>query len=309
MNYFEKIFKWLGVEQKKKTEEKPQDLVDTAPLSPDTLETIEGEIQRGGLRTGSAQAKGDQREGNEDSLLVLTAAEIGEGGFPNFGLFCVADGAGGMGAGELASYIAIRTIVQFLLKEQFLSLLDITNGSYSRDVKELMHRAFQRADSTVNEGAKGGVTTLTVALLLGNQLTIGHVGDSRAYFIRHDNIELTTRDHSVPWRLVEIGQLTPDAAREHPQRNLLWNAVGKGSNLHVDVSTYPVPVGGHLLICSDGLWSEIPDRQLHELAHQSRDPYVTCEAMVKHANEVGGSDNITAIMVSFAPEYGNIYPA
>jgi serine/threonine protein phosphatase PrpC len=309
MKFLDRIYNFLKVKTEKEGKAKTQDLVDTAPLSPETLETVEGDMQRGSIRTGSAQVKGDQREGNEDSLLVLTAAEIGEKQLPNFGLFCVADGAGGVGAGELASYIAIRTITQFLLKEQFLTLLEQSNGSYSSDVKDLMHRAFSRADSSVIEGAKGGVTTLTVALLHGDHITIGHVGDSRAYFIRGDNIELTTRDHSVPWRLVEIGQLTPDAAREHPQRNLLWNAVGKGSNLYVDVSTYPVPIGGHLLLCSDGLWSEIPDQELQELIHQSNDPYKVCAAMVQKANDIGGSDNITAVLVTFTPEYGHIYPS
>jgi serine/threonine protein phosphatase PrpC len=281
-----------------------EDLVDTAPLPQDVVEDAEGDLRRSGYDAGSAQAMGHQREENEDALLALTASEIGEDSIPGFGLFCVADGAGGHGHGELASELAIKSVTRYLLKEHFLSLLDPTQKSDAQSIKEIMHRAFKHADSTVNSNAQGGQTTLTTVLLLGNQLIIGHVGDTRAYVIKNDKIELTTRDHSVPWRLVEIGQLTAEEARDHPQRNLLWNAVGKGNNLFIDVFTCPVPSGGSLLLCSDGLWSEVPDEELHQIVSSAGNPSVACEAMVNRANEAGGSDNITAVLISFSSDYG-----
>lgn len=280
------------------------DLVDTAPLPKGAIKTVEGDLRWGGYNAGSAQATGRQRKENEDALLILTTSEIGEGSLPEFGVFCVADGAGGHGHGELASALALRTVARYLLKEQFLYQLDATVLNDAQIAKELMHRAFERADSSVNAGAKGGVTALTAVLLHGNLLTIGHVGDTRAYLINGEKIQLATRDHSVPWRLVEIGQLTPEEARDHPQRNLLWNAVGKGENLFVDVFTYPVPSGGCLLLCSDGLWSEILDEDLQQIINNSNDPYIACEMMVQQANSSGGSDNITAVLVAFSSDYG-----
>ena len=306
MEYFERIRRKLfgETEPEEVVPEGQEDLVDTAPLPASIMETAQGDLRWGGYCVGSAQAIGHQRKENEDSLLVLTTSEIGEDSLPEFGLFCIADGAGGHGHGEIASALALNTAVRYLLKEQFLLQLDSIGKDNTQSAKELMHRAFELSDSSVNTAAKGGVTTLTVALLHGNHLTIGHVGDTRAYLINGGKIQLATRDHSVPWRLVEIGQLTPEEARVHPQRNLLWNAIGKGENLFVDVFTYPVPVGGYLLLCSDGLWSEVLDKDLQKLVQKFKDPYIVCEEMVQQADVSNGSDNITAILVAFSDEYG-----
>ncbi len=305
MKFFEGIRRILFGEVEPEVESGGQeDLIDTAPLPVSVVEKTQGDLRWGGYYAGSAQAIGRQRKENEDSLLVLTTSEIGEDSLPTFGLFCVADGAGGHGHGELASALALKTVARYLVKEQLLFQLDSLGRNNTQSAKELMHRAFELSDSSVNASAKGGVTTLTVALLHGNHLTIGHVGDSRAYLINGGKIQLATRDHSVPWRLVEIGQLTPEEAREHPQRNLLWNAIGKGENLFVDVFTYPVPVGGYLLLCSDGLWSEILDGELRKMVQKSKDPYEVCEEMVQQADFSSGSDNITAVLVAFSEEYG-----
>jgi serine/threonine protein phosphatase PrpC len=305
MKYFEGIRRLLfGEEEPEVKEERQDDLVDTAPLPVSIVDTVRGDLRWGGYSAGSAQVIGHQRKENEDSLLILTTSEIGEDSLPEFGLFCIADGAGGHGHGEIASALALNTVARYLIKEQFLFQLDSLSRNNTQSAKELMHRAFELSDSNVSANAKGGVTTLTVALLHGNHLTIGHVGDTRAYLINGGRIQLATRDHSVPWRLVEIGQLTPEEAREHPQRNLLWNAIGKGENLFVDVFTYPVPIGGYLLLCSDGLWSEITDSQLQQMIQKLKDPYRVCEEMVQQADFSNGSDNITAVLVAFSEDYG-----
>jgi len=309
MKYLEEIRrKFFGETEPPIGAEAQDDLVDTAPLPASILQTVQGDMRSGGYHVGSAQLVGRQRKENEDSLFVLTASEIGEDSMPEFGLFCVADGLGGHGHGGLASVISLRTITRYLLKEQFLYHLDPLERSSGLSVKEIMHRAFELADSSVNTSAMGGSTTLTAVLLHGNHLTIGHVGDTRAYLINDGKIQLVTRDHSVPWRLVEIGQLTPEEARTHPQRNLLWNAVGKGENLFIDVFTYPVPSGGYLLLCSDGLWAEIPDSDIPHFIEKFIDPYITCEAMVQQADASSGLDNITAVLVAFSVEYGKGLP-
>jgi serine/threonine protein phosphatase PrpC len=310
MKYFEAIRKKLfGEAEPPMIPGIQEDLIDTAPLPASGMETVQEDLRWGGYAVGSAQAIGHQRKENEDSLLALSTSEIGEDALPEFGLFCVADGAGGHGHGELASAIALSTVARYLIREQFLYQLDSFGSNSTQSTKELMHRAFELSDSSVNANAKGGVTTLTVALLHGNHLIIGHVGDTRAYLIHDDRIQLATRDHSVPWRLVEIGQLSPEEARVHPQRNLLWNAVGKGEKLFVDVFTYPVPIGGYLLLCSDGLWTGIQDGDLQRIIQNSNDPGSVCEEMVNQADFSDGSDNITAVLVEFSTDYGKIHQA
>jgi protein phosphatase len=147
----------------------------------------------------------------------------------------------------------------------------------------------------------GGGTTLTAAVLLGEQLTIGHVGDSRAYLVKDGTTEVITRDHSLVERLRELGQLTPDEAATHPQRNVLYRAIGQGDNLEVDVFTQPIPRGGYVLLCSDGLWGEVPDEEILRIISQSTDLQQACEELVRAANAAGGPDNITAVLVHFPP--------
>ncbi len=280
------------------------ELSETAPLSPDVVDQYESAIHQTLFSVGSAQSIGQERDSNEDSLLILTSTEIGEVSLPGFGLFCVADGAGGQGNGDLASALATRVAAHSMLKSIYLNLLDPYSDADEESLEESMQGAFESADQVVIKDAEGGATTLTLAHLLGDLITIGHVGDSRAYVIKNGEMELITRDHTVAWRLVEIDQLTPEEAREHPQRNQLWNALGKGSNLTVETYTLPVPKGGSLLLCSDGLWSEISEAEIVEFIRQFEDPAEACDAMVERANEAGGSDNITAVLVSFNRKYG-----
>jgi protein phosphatase len=156
----------------------------------------------------------------------------------------------------------------------------------------------------VVETVPGGGTTLTVAFLLGEQMTIGHVGDSRAYVISQDRTEVITRDHSLVERLKELGQLTADEAATHPQRNVLYRAIGQGDNLEVDVFTQPVPKDGYLLLCSDGLWGEVEDSEIQRIVLEHEDLQQACEELVQAANAAGGPDNITAVLVYFPAKAG-----
>ena len=155
------------------------------------------------------------------------------------------------------------------------------------------------ANDAVVERVPGGGTTLTVVLLLGKYLTIGHVGDSRAYLISDNGLKVITRDHSLVERLRELGQLSEDEAAVHPQRNVLYRAVGQGGNLEVDVLSHPIPDSGYLLICSDGLWGVVPDPEIQSIILKAPHPQIACEQLIKAANSAGGPDNITAILVQF----------
>jgi protein phosphatase len=129
-------------------------------------------------------------------------------------------------------------------------------------------------------------------------MTIAHVGDSRAYLIGPDSqFEALTRDHSLVNRLVELGQITTDEAAVHPQRNVLYRALGQGEPFDADINSIQMPGSGYLLLCSDGLWSVVNESELQRLVKESNSPEEACQRMVEAANAAGGPDNISAILI------------
>jgi len=297
ISLLERITRWFRGPKEQAAPE--PDLADTAPLSLDSLDQISGGRVRESLEAGTAQSIGLERENNEDSVFMMYGSSYGEEALPEFGLFCVADGAGGLGHGELASSIALRAVVGNLIQNAVLKELQLEETDTELGIEDIARQAIEHANEQVIESANGGVTTLTVAMLINGQMVIGHVGDSRAYLVENGRPRLLTRDHSYSWRLVEIGQITPEEAMDHPKRNQLWNAVGQGNNLVIEVDTYPQPHGGYLLICSDGLWGEVPESELSSAVAQHDEPNQACEEMVRAANAAGGPDNITALLVAF----------
>jgi serine/threonine protein phosphatase PrpC len=300
LGLWQRLVNWLRRPVPAPTAEPEPDLADTAPLTPESLAHIAAVRVRERLSAGSAQSPGLERETNEDTLFLMYGNSFGEEVVPDFGLFCIADGAGGLGHGELASSIAVRTVVRELLEQGVLAGLAADAEDKDLQLEEIARQAFARANETVREKANGGVTTLTAALLMSHQMTIGHVGDSRAYLVENRVPKQLTRDHSYSQRLVEIGQISPEEALDHPKRNQLWNAVGQGSNLVVEINTYPVPRGGYLLLCSDGLWGEVSMQEVVSVLELHSEPNTACEELVRAANAAGGPDNISALLVAFA---------
>jgi PPM family protein phosphatase len=251
------------------------------------------------LIVGIAQHVGKVRTHNEDVLLAFTGELAGLESMPHFGLFVVADGMGGHALGERASGIAARTVAREALNNILPYLLANPNSDPDRpSLLEIMQQAMNAANQAVFAGVpEGGGTTLTCALLIGEQVVLSHVGDSRAYLITPDSFEQLTRDHSLVQRLQELGQLSAAEAAVHPQRNVLYRAVGQGDGLEVDVESHRLPPGGALLLCSDGLWGLVPDERLQTLFRQAPSLQAACEALVAAANAAGGPDNITALMV------------
>jgi protein phosphatase len=206
---------------------------------------------------------------------------------------------GGHRSGEVASAISVRSVAKDLTQQILLALLDLEDEIAVPPLQDLLREALEQANRAVVEQVPGGGTTLTVAVLLGHQVTIGHVGDSRAYIIANGTSEVITRDHSLVERLRELGQLTQEEAARHPQRNVLYRAIGQGANLEVDVVTHPAPNGGHMLLCSDGLWGVIGDESILDIVSNASNPQEACRQMVRAANAAGGPDNITAVLVQF----------
>lgn len=250
------------------------------------------------LKVGWATNVGKVRRHNEDAALIITAAHDSGDALPTFGLFVLADGMGGHQAGEVASSLAARTVAHHIMRQLYLpTLVNQERGADQPALNEVLVDAVQAANRAVADRVPGAGTTLTCALLLGPRAYIAHVGDSRAYIFTEDGLDQITHDHSLVDRLIELGQLTRDEAAIHPQKNVLYRAVGQSGLLEVDTYVRTIPHGGRLLLCSDGLWSTASEAEMTDIVKTTSSLQAACESMVAAANQAGGPDNITAILV------------
>jgi protein phosphatase len=176
------------------------------------------------------------------------------------------------------------------------SLLNYERDANQPALTEVLIDAVRAANRAVSKEAPGSGTTLICALALGTQAYLAHVGDSRAYTLRDGALEQITHDHSVVDRLVNLGRLTPDEAAVHPQKNVLYRAVGQSGVLEVDTHVRKIGAGEHLLLCSDGLWGSVDEDDIVDLIMRAASLQGACEDLVAAANKAGGADNITAIL-------------
>jgi PPM family protein phosphatase len=219
-------------------------------------------------------------------------------------LLLVADGMGGAQAGEVASGIARETIKQQLaetLAER--DLLD--DASWHDALRQAATAANQKVYAHAQaDSAKSGMgTTLTIAVISGRRMHIGHVGDTRAYLINPAGVDTNgaswnqlTSDHTLVARLVDIGQLTPEQARTHPNRNILYRSLGTDPTVEVDTLSHALAAGDIVLLCSDGLDSYVEDDELARIVIEEKEPARACERLVELAKGRGGRDNITALV-------------
>src|SRR5512142_869790 len=274
----------------------------TAPLSDQQVQSIMQaqnvpfEMQQ--LVGACGQSVGKQREHNEDSLLALTMTLAGKTTNVPFGLYVVADGMGGHQYGEVASNAAIRVIAGQVMRKFHSYLFALPTQQPEESLQEIMENAVKEAHRTVQKDAPGSGTTLTAALVLGQQVTIAHVGDSRAYAIfQAGRVEQLTHDHSLVKRLEELGHLNKEEAANFPHRNVLIRALGQGDNLDVDIFTIPFPRNGTLMLCSDGLWGVIAENEIPRALNDAPTLERACQNMVSAANMAGGPDNISVVLV------------
>ena len=252
----------------------------------------------GMLECASAQSVGLQREKNEDSLFKICAAIYENGLQIPFGTFVVADGMGGHQHGELASAAAVEKFIEIAVNNIYSPQLMEQKLKSVIETEQITKMAVQKANAYVQAQAPGGGTTLTAAIVYGNNLTIAHVGDSRAYLFHPDgSLELKTRDHSLVSKLVETGQITEKQAGSHPQRNILLRALGNGADPEVDVVSMEFPQDTILLICSDGLWGVVPEKEMVAVIVENSFLPDACKKMVAKANARGGPDNISVVLV------------
>lgn len=280
-------------------EETTADQASTAPLDPGMLDQTNGEVFRQHFLSGASLAKGSEHDVNDDAILTLSGGIESSDELPDFGLYCVADGVSGQGKGAQASSTAVRSVAHSLTKATYLHTIIGDPEQEVDPVEDLVRAAIERANRMVRSQAKGGATTMTLALMLGDQMTIGQVGDSRAYLISEDRFDQLTTDHSVLQRLIDTGVITDKEAEDHPQKNVLWNALGKEIEVKVDVSTYEMPKSGYLLLCSDGLWDVLSKDQIRQRINTLVQPQMICEQLVADVVETNAADDVSVVLVQF----------
>lgn len=295
LNFLKKYF------SRKEPESKPA-AIKTAPLDATELESVTAPIpmRPPQLVVGTGQSVGLQRDHNEDTLYAVSAILADGANETQFGLFMVADGMGGYEYGEVASSIAARATTQYILSKVYLPHVNPEGDAPQESLQEIIENGILKAQQLVRARAPGGGTTLTAALLIGDQITVAHVGDSRAYFVHPGGrIELLTHDHSLVHRLVELGQITEEEALIHPNRNVLYRAIGQPEPFKPDIQTFQMPHPGYLLICSDGLWGTVDDAKMMRIVMDAKNPSEACSKLVEAANDTGGPDNISVVLVEY----------
>lgn len=242
----------------------------------------------------TAQSVGMQRTHNEDAIFASTLTSQHEDIPLPVGLFMVADGMGGHRDGELASLFAIQAASDFLVP-QLLNNFDPVQAS------DLLEKAVEAAQQVVVEKVSGGGSTFTAALVAQDRLTYAHVGDSRLYLIHPDGtFDLLTRDHSLVKRLVDLGQISPAEAAVHPHRNVLFRALGQTEAFKVDGDSVELPKPCLLMLCSDGLWGQVDQTEMLAILSRHKFDVDACDDLVQAANDNGGSDNISVILVKIS---------
>jgi protein phosphatase len=234
---------------------------------------------------------GRRRETNEDELFLDSSGA--------YGVFAVADGMGGHAAGEVASRLAIETLIEGMRPGDGRAAPPGA-AEASRLLVQAVEEANRRICESIveREERRGMGTTMVAAVVLGDRAVIAHVGDSRAYLLRAGAIRRLTTDHSWVSEQVRMGLMTDDAAQRHPMRNIVTRALGSRSDVAVDLVEEPLEAGDTLLLCSDGLNSMLTDDEIGAvLVRHGTDPDAACRALVAAANERGGDDNTTVIVV------------
>jgi protein phosphatase len=236
--------------------------------------------------------------------LVRPLNEDALGADPEAGLFVLADGLGGYNAGEVASAMAVSSLLTRLSAEFTAATAEGRNfdPDQTLDAALLQVNADIYAAALNSAAFEGMATTVVVAWLLGDRLWVAHTGDSRLYRLRDGELAQVTRDHSFSQELLDAGIVSEDEARLLPARNLVTRALGAGAEIEAEVRDYDLRAGDLMLLCSDGLTEMVEDGEIERVL-KSTLPDITEAArrLVVMANEGGGRDNISVVLVRVHP--------
>ncbi|HZK33219.1 MAG TPA: Stp1/IreP family PP2C-type Ser/Thr phosphatase [Tissierellaceae bacterium] len=240
--------------------------------------------------SGAISDIGKNREKNQDAYYASSDRD--------FPLYFVADGMGGHRSGEVASTMAMD-----IIKNEFL--LFKSNLNKEKNILKVIKESIEKANTKIylksieSEECNGMGTTITLGYIFESKIFIGHVGDSRAYLIRDKEIFQITEDHSYVNELLKLGSISIEEAKKHPKKNMITRAVGSSSTISMDLIVKEYEEDDILLLCSDGLFNMLSEREIYEVFNREKNLQKACEILVKKANENGGLDNITLVSIKF----------
>jgi serine/threonine protein phosphatase PrpC len=247
-------------------------------------------------QTGKRTHPGKVRKNNEDSVLCIELSRMNQGVIQPICLAAVADGMGGHASGELASTLVVDAIAQIGAFE----LVALQNPAFE-EFDDWVIRALKSANQAVFEARKDAGndmgSTLVLGLIIGSQAYFAHIGDSRIYLINHDSIKQLSTDHSLVQHLVSIGKITPDEARVHPQRNVIYRSLGEKAEVEADFFSQQIFPQDRLLFCSDGLTNLVDDNEIQRIVLEAPSAQAACDRLIDQANASGGEDNISALLL------------
>lgn len=272
------------------------------------------------LEASGCKDVGKVREVNQDEFFMRL---IQSSDADPVGLFVVADGMGGHAGGDIASRLTVQTISKQLLAlftpEDPLKTVKLDTKRLEAEmigqeaptyvlsatkVKKLIESAILEANQVIVETghqkpleAGDAGSTVTLAVIQGNTAYIANVGDSRTYLYREGVLRPVTEDHSLVASLVEAGYIEPEEIYTHPQRNIIYRALGNKKKLDVDLFEKTLQSGDRLLLCSDGLWEMVSDSKMAKIIKNGSTPAATCKELIEVANQNGGKDNIGVVIV------------
>lgn len=238
------------------------------------------------MKTFSMTDVGRRREMNQDYMFT---SETAVGKLPN--LFIVADGMGGHKAGEYASRFTVDTMV------------DIIENANAKEPVAAIGQAIKEAnrlllkEAKTDESKAGMGTTVVAAVLMDKTLYAANVGDSRLYVLNQDTITQITRDHSLVEEMVRLGEMDKADAKDHPDKNIITRAVGVAPELEIDFFETEINDGDIILLCTDGLTNMIEDEDIRRIILSQRDIVERTEKLIETANQNGGRDNITVVLL------------
>jgi protein phosphatase len=273
------------------------------------------------LQSGHFTDVGLVRELNEDSVLALNLTQYYESVQTQIGIYIVSDGMGGEAAGEVASRVTVRAVAEWVTDKLISASLKSTHeekiaaptqtgglrlavaNGHEMATTEMLKQAVIAANHEVmsyaaaNPKERGLGATVTVAMVVGEVLTIAHVGDSRCYLLTGDRLEQLTEDHSLVQKMVNTGNLSRSEARSHPYRNVIYRSIGADEQIDIDIVRRALNYGETLMLCSDGLNGMLGDDQIRDILLVNTDPNTAAKELVVAANAAGGVDNTSVIVV------------
>lgn len=237
--------------------------------------------------------RGQVRDHNEDSggVYYNTSGQL---------LAIVADGMGGHQAGDVASEMAVS-----LIKSEWKQISKLTSPEQTEkwllDVLQSINQAIYE-EAKQRQEYRGMGTTVVVAISGEDFITIGHIGDSRCYLANENGFKQVTEDHSLVNELVRTGQITEEDAKDHPRKNIVLKALGTEPTVIADIQSFSFEEGDRLLLCSDGLTDKLTNQELSNFVQSHDDIKVVAQKMIDLANERGGEDNISLVLIRHEPQ-------